>query len=199
MKRILLVFSTREGHTRRVVEYIEGALLSHGLEVDRREVRELTGTLDLKGFSAVILAASVHLGRHAKEMVRFVKEHRDQLERLPSAFLSVCLSQADALRGNNTPERRAEATRQVAAQMDDFFDQTAWHPDRAEAVAGALLYSEYNLLLRWVMKRIAGQMGASTDTSHDHVYTDWQALDRFVGDFVGAAGAPTAAAVAEGL
>jgi menaquinone-dependent protoporphyrinogen oxidase len=29
------------------------------------------------------------------------------------------------------------------------------------------------------MRFIASQTGATTDTSRDHEYTDWQALDRF--------------------
>lgn len=34
--------------------------------------------------------------------------------------------------------------------------------------------------MRFVMKRIAKRAAMSTDTSHDHDFTDWKALDRFV-------------------
>jgi menaquinone-dependent protoporphyrinogen oxidase len=34
------------------------------------------------------------------------------------------------------------------------------------------------------MKRIARKSGGSTDTSRDHDYTDWAALDLFVQEFV---------------
>jgi menaquinone-dependent protoporphyrinogen oxidase len=47
-------------------------------------------------------------------------------------------------------------------------------------VAGAILYTKYNFLLRFVMKQIAKKAGASTETSQDYEYTDWVALDRFV-------------------
>lgn len=36
------------------------------------------------------------------------------------------------------------------------------------------------------MKLIAKSEGTSTDTSHDHEYTDWAALDRFVGELLDA-------------
>ena len=49
-------------------------------------------------------------------------------------------------------------------------------------VAGALAYSHYNLLVRFIMKRIARSAGADTDTSHDYEYTDWADLDRFTAD-----------------
>jgi menaquinone-dependent protoporphyrinogen oxidase len=45
------------------------------------------------------------------------------------------------------------------------------------------MYSKYNWFIRFVMKRIARRAGASTDTSRDHEFTDWVALDRFVNEF----------------
>ena len=68
--------------------------------------------------------------------------------------------------------------------IDDFRAETGWRPKSTKAVAGALLYSKYNFLLRWIMKRISRQAGGTTDTSKDHEYTDWAALDRFVEEFV---------------
>jgi menaquinone-dependent protoporphyrinogen oxidase len=46
-------------------------------------------------------------------------------------------------------------------------------------VAGALLYRQYGAIVRLVMRFIAMQTGATTDTSRDHEYTNWEALDRF--------------------
>jgi menaquinone-dependent protoporphyrinogen oxidase len=46
-------------------------------------------------------------------------------------------------------------------------------------VAGALLYRQYGVLVRMMMRLIAGRVGASTDTSRDHDYTDWDAVDRY--------------------
>jgi menaquinone-dependent protoporphyrinogen oxidase len=37
------------------------------------------------------------------------------------------------------------------------------------------------------MKRIARKAGAPTDTSRDYQFTDWAALDRFVGETIQAA------------
>ena len=34
------------------------------------------------------------------------------------------------------------------------------------------------------MKRITKHAGGSTDTSRDHEYTDWVALDRFIAEWV---------------
>ena len=52
-------------------------------------------------------------------------------------------------------------------------------------VACALLYTKYNVMLRFLMKRIAGKPGGSSDATRDQVDTDWEALDRFVNEFAG--------------
>ncbi len=67
--------------------------------------------------------------------------------------------------------------------VERFFRESQWRPTRAQPVAGALLYRQYNFFIRWVMKRIARHEGGSTDTSRDHVYTNWEALDAFAREF----------------
>jgi menaquinone-dependent protoporphyrinogen oxidase len=59
-------------------------------------------------------------------------------------------------------------------------------------VAGALLYTQYGLLKRFIMKLIVKRQGGSTDTSVDHEYTDWAALQRFVDEFMTSAVEPLA-------
>ena len=39
-------------------------------------------------------------------------------------------------------------------------------------VAGALLYTRYNIFKRWIMKRIVAKAGGDTDVSRDYDYTD---------------------------
>ena len=71
--------------------------------------------------------------------------------------------------------------------IDVFIEETGWRPARALPVAGALAYSRYNFIIKFLMKRIARKAGAPTDTSRDYELTDWAALDRFVGETMQAA------------
>lgn len=192
MKSILLIYATREGHTRKVISHIGEVLGDRGQSVEVHNARDLPDDFDVARYAAAILAASVHLGKHEREMVRFVTRHREALAKRPTAFLSVSMAEAGAEDTNAPAERRAEAAKQVAKTMDAFFDATGWHPDRARPVAGALMYRKYNLLVRWVMKRIARSAGASTDTSRNHVFTDWDALDKFADNFIAALADPAA-------
>jgi menaquinone-dependent protoporphyrinogen oxidase len=124
-----------------------------------------------------VLAASVHLHRHEKEMVAFVHDHRAELARLPTLFLSVSLSEAAAENQTRDPSLRAKASEEVRAVAEQFFETTGFRPTHFLPVAGALAYRHYNWLVRFVMKRIAAAEGASTDSSREHEYTDWTALD----------------------
>ena len=180
MKPIAVLYATREGHTRHVAERIAEDLRARGFDVEFKNLQDyVAGAIHLSGFSAVVLAASVHAGKHEREMVKFVKKHRTDLEQLPSAFLSVTLSEAGAEMSGMTQEQRARFSADVQKVNNKFFEDTAWRPERVKPVAGALLYSKYNPLVRFVMKRIANEAGVATDTSRDYEYTDWVGLDRF--------------------
>ncbi len=183
-KRFGVFFATRGGHTQRIAERITADLLALGFDVDLLPVRR-TIPFSFSNYSAAVLAASVHGEKHEKEMIEFVKDHREQLEHISTAFLSVTLSEAGVEMAGKTPGQHAQFVLDVDRMLGKFFHETEWVPTRTKPVAGALLYTRYNFLIRLIMRRIAKKAGAGTDTSRDYVYTDWVGLDKFVDDFAG--------------
>ncbi|MBV8843556.1 MAG: hypothetical protein JO307_12175 [Bryobacterales bacterium] len=183
MKPIGVLYATRSGHTRRIADHIANELHERGFEAEAKNVGAEAAPLDPSHYSAAILAASVHYGQHASEMVEFVKNRRSELDKIPSAFISVTLSEAGVERPESSPQERARFAADTQRVIEKFFEETEWRPARVKAVAGALLYTKYNLLLRFVMKYMAKNAHADTDTSRDHDYTDWLTLDRFVDEF----------------
>jgi menaquinone-dependent protoporphyrinogen oxidase len=180
MKTLAVLYATREGHTRRIAEHVAATLRTREFIVDVLDVsRELPMGFDLTRYAGAVIAASVHVGKHERAMVEFVKARRTELERIPTAFLSVSLSEAGAEDANASTERRKRAAADVNGLIDVFLRETQWNPTHVHPVAGALLYRQYGVIVRLVMRFIAKQAGATTDTSRDHEYTDWQALDRF--------------------
>ena len=182
MKSIAIIYATREGHTRKIAEHVTATLAARGFHAVVKNVRDHLATIDISAYSAVFLAASVHMGSHEREMVRFVKEHRAELACVPAAFLSVTLSEAGVERSGQSQDRRERCKAGVKAVIDKFIKETGWHPKYVMAIAGALPYTKYNPLVRFVMKQIAKSEGGDTDTSRDYEYTDWIALDRSVED-----------------
>jgi menaquinone-dependent protoporphyrinogen oxidase len=180
-KRVGVFFATREGHTQRIAERVVSDLLILGFDVDLLPVR-LPLPFSLSNYSSAVLAASVHRGSHEKEMLKFVKDHRSELERITTAFLSITLSEAGAERRDATAMEHAQFVADVDKMLSKFFNETQWHPTLSKPVAGALLYTHYNFLVRLIMRQIAKIAGAATDTSRDYVYTDWVGLDNFVAE-----------------
>ena len=65
--------------------------------------------------------------------------------------------------------------------------ETGWHPARILPVAGALTYSRYNFLVKWIMRRIARRAGFDGPATRDYEFTNWPAVDRFVAGLAPAA------------
>ena len=184
MKPILILYASREGQTGRIAAYIGEKIRSHDFPATVLNADQISENFSLTPYAAAIIAASVHGGKHEREIVRFVKHYRDALQQMPTAFVSVSLSQAGVQDEKATSESRAKAAADVQRMIDDFLAETQWRPAIVRPVAGALMYSKYNFLLRMVMKRIARRAGASTDTSRDQVFTKWQNLDGLVETFL---------------
>lgn len=179
MNRVAVLYATKEGQTRRIAVHLAAALSRNGIDVDLFDVTKGPAFIQWYRYGGVVVAASVHGGHHDREMVRFVREHRRELELIPATFLSVSLSEAGAEDSRNSPEQRAACAKDANAMIEAFLAETGWHPVHVKPAAGGLAYSQYNPIVRFVMKRIAKSAGADTDTSHDYEYTDWADLDRF--------------------
>lgn len=168
MANVLIVYGTTEGHTRRIAGRLAEFASEYGHAATvmdaAAEARVPRGRYD-----AVIVAASLRRQRHQASAARFVRRNLAWIKHLPTAFFSVSLSAA------GKDERQREGARRCA---DAFLKETGWHPGMVRLVAGALLYSRYGVVTRWVMRMIARREGGDTDTSRDYEYTDWEQLRR---------------------
>ena len=86
MKLIAVLYATREGHTCLIAERVADRIQEQGFDVLIRNVRDNDPPINLSQCAAAILAASVHAGKHEPEMIRFVTEHRRELEAMRPGF-----------------------------------------------------------------------------------------------------------------
>lgn len=188
MARVLVVYGSTDGQTRRIAERIAVVLSTLGQQVETVDSASAPAEVTPGDFDAAVVLGSVRMGAHQKPLADFVSKFRLELEAIPNAFISVSLSA-----GRNKPS----AQREVAKTFQHFIARTGWRPNAQIAVAGALPYSKYTLQIRLVMKFISWMTGGDTDTSRDYEYTDWDDLRTFarqfasyveVGHLVGGAG-----------
>jgi menaquinone-dependent protoporphyrinogen oxidase len=194
--KILVLYASRHGHTRRIAEFLAEALSKRGWDAEVRDVAS-DPVAPIHEYAGAILASPIHIGRHAKSLVSFARRHHEALTALPSAFVSVSLTQITAESATADAEKRRQAHEALSVVLGGFIEATGWHPRDTLRVAGALAYTRYNWLVRWIIKRIARAEGGSTDTSRDHVYTNWDAIDGFADAFVGRLAPRRDATVAE--
>lgn len=167
MAKVLIVHASREGHTQRIAERLAETLEADGHDVRLAPSSPFPGA---SGADGVIVAASVHRGRHPPALVRAVRAHRRVLEHLPSAFLSVCLCAA----GSN-PLQRADAD----GYLRDFLDRTGWKPDLAASAAGALRFDRYGFLKARFVRAMARRVAVDAAVRGDVAFTNWDDVRRF--------------------
>ena len=172
---VLVVFATTHGHTQRIAERISRTLEEHGVSTHLRSA-DWTPAPSPADYDGVVVAGSVHAGKHQKELVAFVKDHVAQLNERPTVFVSVSLAAAE------DTDESAGVTR---GMIDDFLDRTGLVPQVAEAVAGSLQYREYDPFTRLLMRVITHKHPEAHDTHHDHEYTDWEQVDAIATAFAG--------------
>jgi menaquinone-dependent protoporphyrinogen oxidase len=174
MSEFAIIYTTREGQTARVAQYVADRLRSqfdanvHVLSTEEAPYR-------LADFDAIVVGGSVHFGKHDSALMEYVRKHRDELTARPSAFFSVSGSAGSDL------EQYAGQASDYAAE---FIDQTGWHPDLVGIFAGAIKYTQYGFIKKRIMRRIAKQEGQPTDMSRDHELTDWADVDAFADDIL---------------
>ena len=168
---VLIVYSTTEGQTHLIAERMAAFASEAGWEARLTPVESAWRHSFYPSADAVIVAASIHVGKHSPDVVEFVAANRDRLESMPSAFVSVSLS--------------ADARKLIAeAYVADFLTQTGWAPAVTGTVAGALRYSQYGMFKRLIVKRVAGKEGLPTDVSRDYEFTNWEDVRRLTIDLL---------------
>ena len=171
-RRLLIVYATVHGQAALVARRFADVASSHGLTPVLRDVRRVTAD-DLAACRFVVIAASVHFGRHSRRIVRFVRANRARLAAMHSAFVSVSGSAGD-------PAGLAEAE----SYVDGFVKATGWSPAQRLLAAGAIRFSKYNPIIRFITKRSLAAQGKVIDPSRDYEFTDWDAVTRFAASFV---------------
>ena len=177
MAKIYIPYGSVEGQTAQISEYIAEVVRAHGHQADTADLKHAGDTLP-GGYDGVIVAASVHVGKHEGYVTDFVRRNRAELERIPSALVSVSL----AAHGD---EGSAEG------YVAKFAEESGWHPAHVGMFGGALRSSHYNFLKRQLMKKITKSQGSpDLDTSRDYVYTEWDGVKHFTEDFLARVAAP---------
>ncbi len=176
MARILILFGTGEGQTRKVASRISRFVQENGHEAIVIQGNKAPEDFSVAGFDAAFVGTSVHMGLHQLSVRGLVRGNVEAFNRIPTAYFCVCL---------HAYGEKEKDHKQVQSYIDDFNKYTGLQPRQTAAFAGALRYPYYNFVKRYVAKVVARRVGADTDTRQEYYeYTDWEVVDAFAVEFL---------------
>jgi menaquinone-dependent protoporphyrinogen oxidase len=168
MAKILLLYSTTDGHTLAISRRLREVIEAHGHEVALVAIGD-AGAPNLSEFDKIIIGARIRYGRHSPLVLDFVRRHRVTLESRPSGFFSVSVVARKP--GRDTPDTNP--------YLRKFLRRTAWRPRYLAVFAGRIDYPRYGPLDRMIIRLIMWITRGPTDPDSAVDFTDWPAVESF--------------------
>ena len=164
MKKILLTYSTVDGHTKTICE----KLLSYS-KTSQVDILPIDSSINIKDYDTVVIGASIRYGKYREEIFEFIKENEELLNSKDNAFFSVNV--VARKENKNKPETNP--------YLIKFLNKISWQPKILDVFAGKIDYPKYKFLDKYAIKFIMWITKGPTDTSKVYEFTDWSRVRSF--------------------
>ena len=170
MDKILILFSTTDGHTVSICNRI-GEILSATGSVIISSLDDIS-QIELESADKVLVGASIRYGKHNKNLFSFSRKYKSILDSKENAFFSV---NAVARK----PEKNDPGTNPYLIK---FLKQSAWQPKKLGVFAGKIDYPKYKFIDKYMIRLIMWITDGPTDIRKSFEFTDWSKVDDFAND-----------------
>jgi menaquinone-dependent protoporphyrinogen oxidase len=168
MRRILIAYSTTDGHTPRICAHMKHIMEGPDWQVTVLAL-EQAQIQDLSNFDRIVIGASIRYGKHQPAVAQFIEQHQVILERKPSAFFTV-----------NIVARKPNKNRpDTNPYLLKFLRQISWKPQLLGVFAGKLDYPKYGFFDRQMIRLIMLITKGPTDPKTVVEFTDWAQVEAF--------------------
>ena len=147
--RILVTYASWAGSTEGVAQTVAETLREGGASVDLLPMTKVRG---LEAYGAVVVGSAARIGKINGDAFKFVKKHREALERIPLAYFVVCLTMKE-----DTEEHRAT----VSTYLQPLREQVA--PVDEGLFAGALELDKLGAIAKLAMSKMKAPEGDFRD------------------------------------
>jgi len=168
MANILILYSTTDGHTRKICEFLQQFFEQQANQVTLQSIDD-AADIDPDAYDKIVLGASIRYGKHAKPVYDFVRKNQSQLDSMPNAFFSV----------NLVARKPGRNTRESNPYVKRFLRQITWEPKQLAIFAGKLDYPRYSFWDRKIIQMIMWMTRGPTDPAAVVEFTDWDQVEAF--------------------
>lgn len=170
MRSVLVLYCSLRGHTARVARRICESVTAAGGRAEMMEVKEAAHEgVDWNRYDVVVVGAPVIYGTYDAEFLRFVSDHKAQLDAKPNSFFNLSVVA-------RTP---AKATVEGNRYMQKFLRISAWKPKDRKVIAGKVDYPAWRwfdvVMIQMIMKMTHGP----TDRRTVIDYTNWNDVEAY--------------------
>ena len=168
MAKVLILYSTTDGHTVEICNRLTATIEQGGDSVEL--VNLLDGpTLDGREFDKIVIGASIRYGKHQPAVYDFIRNNQATLEAHPNALFSV-----------NVVARKPEKnTPETNPYLQKFLKKIDWQPQNLGVFAGKISYPDYGFVDKQMIRFIMWMTKGPTDTTTVVEFTDWDSVDEF--------------------
>ena len=166
--KLLILYSTIDGHTKNICEYIYKNLKGKK-KVVISSIEE-SEKHDLSDYDEIVIGASVRYGYHRKNVYKFIQKNIEKLDKLKTVFFSL----------NLTARKPEKSTPETNPYVKKFLKQVKWEPTLKEVFAGRLDYPNLDTLNKLAILFIMFITNGPKDTSKAYELTDWKKVDNLI-------------------
>jgi len=168
MAKVLILYSTTDGHTVEICKRLQSIIEQGGDSVDLVNLID-SPTLEGREFDKVVIGASIRYGKHQPAVYDFISRNQAALEAHPNALFSV-----------NVVARKPEKnTPETNPYLQKFLKKIAWKPDNLAVFAGKIDYPRYGFVDKHMIRFIMWMTKGPTDLTATIEFTDWNKVDEF--------------------
>jgi len=166
--KLLILYSTVDGHTKKICEYINKKLKNK--RIISISSLEDSVKFNLEQFDEIVIGASVRYGYHRKNVYEFIRNNKSILNDKRTVFFSL----------NLTARKSEKNTADTNPYVYKFLKKINWEPTIKDVFAGRLDYPNLDTLNKLAILFIMVITNGPKDTSKTYELTDWKRVDNLI-------------------
>ena len=168
MAKILIIYSSADGQTRKICHKMQEVIEQQGHQVKMVSIQN-EPQVDLASFDKIVIGASIRYGKHSPLIIDFNKRNEHVLTEKSNAFFSV----------NVTARKPDKNQPETNPYVQKFLKQISWHPKKMAVFAGKIEYPRYSFFGRLAIRLIMLLTNGPTNPKAVVEFTDWQQVEAF--------------------